>query len=95
MISLTPPGAVKGFFSAMYSCVMTALCISHTHSGIRDDCLFSGIITFGGINCYPTGVIKSRRGIEMSVVMSVRRRMMFGDQADSGAIAGSVRDYTT
>jgi len=51
MVSLTPPGAVKGFFSAMYSRVMTALCISHTHSGIRDDCLFSGIITFDGMNC--------------------------------------------
>ena len=74
---------------------MTALCISHVQSGIRDGCLFSDIITFGEVNCYPTGVIKSRRGIEISVVISVRRRMMFGDQADSGALADSVRDYIT
>ena len=74
---------------------MTALCISHVHSGIRDDCLFSGIITFGEVNCYPIWGIEACRGMKLSVLMRVRRRLMCEDQADSGALAGSVRDYIT
>jgi len=94
-MSLTPPEAVRGLFSERYRRNIVDLCSRHVCSGMRGEYLFSGIVTSGEVECSITRDIGVSRSSERSADMKMRRRVMFVDQADGGALAHSVRDYIT